>query len=269
MIEDLDRFEEAEIFVNLREINSLVNDNAGIKRIVRFLYALRDDVFVNTDRTKFFEFIVPVIPIINASNSIDMVLEQGKRLEIDNRLDRQFLREVSRYLNDLRLIQNIFNEYAIYVDNLETDDENVLNANKLLAVLIYKNVYPRDFERLHRGEGNFAGILSRREELIAQAEAAARSEIAEIEQRVEAAEQQTPSDLKELRQIYALAFLETLPPYVFSIGLGSTWITIPELAGHDAFEQLIETQQLSYRTTNGSFSHRHNVADLRPFSPPV
>lgn len=263
VIEDLDRFEEAEIFVNLREINSLVNDNAGIKRIVRFLYALRDDVFVNTDRTKFFEFIVPVIPIINASNSIDMVLEQGKRLEIDNRLDRQFLREVSRYLNDLRLIQNIFNEYAIYVDNLETDDENVLNANKLLAVLIYKNVYPRDFERLHRGEGNFAGILSRREELIAQAEAAARSEIAEIEQRVEAAEQQTPSDLKELRQIYALAFLETLPPYVFSIGLGSTWITIPELAGHDAFEQLIETQQLSYRTTNGSFSHRHNVAKFQ------
>lgn len=80
-----------------------MNENAGVKRTIRFLYALRDDVFVNTDRTKFFEFIVPVIPIINASNSIDMVLEQGKRLELDGRLDRQFLREVSRYLNDLRV----------------------------------------------------------------------------------------------------------------------------------------------------------------------
>src|SRR5690606_27789666 len=113
IIEDLDRFNNAEIFVTLREINSLVNENASVKRTIRFLYAIRDDIFINTDRTKFFEFIIPVIPIINTSNSIDMVLKQGKRLELDERLDRQFLREVSRYLNDLRLIQNIFNEYAI------------------------------------------------------------------------------------------------------------------------------------------------------------
>ncbi|WP_378003247.1 P-loop NTPase fold protein, partial [Aeromonas dhakensis] len=99
IIEDLDRFENSEIFVTLREINNLVNENAGVKRTIRFLYALRDDMFVNTDRTKFFEFIIPVIPIINTSNSIDMVLAQGKRLDLDGRLDRQFLREVSRYLN--------------------------------------------------------------------------------------------------------------------------------------------------------------------------
>ena len=146
VVEDLDRFNDADIFVTLREINSLVNANAGVKRQIRFLYALRDDMFVNTDRTKFFEFIIPVIPIINASNSIDMVLNQGKRLALIERLDRQFLREVSRYLSDLRLITNIFNEYAIYVANLEADGQNLLDANKLLAVLIYKNVYPKDFE---------------------------------------------------------------------------------------------------------------------------
>ena len=61
-------------------INSLVNGNVGVRRKVRFLYALRDDMFSNTDRTKFFEFIIPVVPIINSSNSIDMVLKQGKRL---------------------------------------------------------------------------------------------------------------------------------------------------------------------------------------------
>jgi len=72
-------------------------------------------MFLNTERTKFFEFIIPVIPIINSSNSIDKVLEQGRRLALDARLDRQFMREVSRYLDDLRLIQNIFNEYALYV----------------------------------------------------------------------------------------------------------------------------------------------------------
>ena len=104
IVEDLDRFNNSDIFVTLREINSLINANAGVNRRIRFLYALRDNMFVNKDRTKFFEFIVPVIPIINSSNSIDKMIEQGERLSLDNRLNRQFLREVSRYLNDLRLI---------------------------------------------------------------------------------------------------------------------------------------------------------------------
>lgn len=159
VIEDLDRFNNPEIFVTLREINSLVNANSGVRRKVRFLYAIRDDIFVSTDRTKFFEFIIPVIPIINSSNSVDKVLEQGKRLSIDSRLDKQFVREVSRYLNDLRLIQNIFNEYAIYAANLEPEGETNLDATRLLAVLIYKNVFPSDFEKLHRGHGNLAELL--------------------------------------------------------------------------------------------------------------
>ncbi|RWY91465.1 ATP-binding protein [Rhizobium leguminosarum] len=257
IIEDLDRFEDAEIFVTLREINSLVNENAGVRRTIRFLYALRDDVFVNTDRTKFFEFIIPVIPIINASNSIDMVLEQGKRLELDDRLNRQFLREVSRYLNDLRLIQNIFNEYAIYVANLETDDENTLNANKLLAILIYKNVYPRDFEQLHRGEGNLADILGRHDELVGHAEAACKAEIAELEQKIDIAERQTPSDLKELRRIYAMALIEKLPADSNSVSLdGGAWITLPQLVGQDSLEQVIAAKKIIYRNV---YNHAQRI----------
>lgn len=251
VIEDLDRFENAEIFATLREINGLVNENAGVKRTIRFLYALRDDMFVNTDRTKFFEFIIPVIPIINTSNSIDMVLKQGSRLELDGRLDRQFLREVSRYLNDLRLIQNIFNEYAIYVANLEADGENLFNANKLLAIMIYKNVYPRDFEQLHRGAGNLAEILNSKEELIGNGEALHRTEIVELEQSNEIAERQTPSDLKELRQIYVMALMEKLPEDVISVSVDQrTWLTLSRLAINDTLEQLISANRILHRNVH-------------------
>lgn len=263
VIEDIDRFKDAEIFVTLREINSLVNENAGVKRTIRFLYALRDDMFVNTDRTKFFEFIIPVIPIINTSNSIDMVLEQGRRLELDERLDRQFLREVSRYLNDLRLIQNIFNEYAIYVANLETDGENLLDANKLLAILIYKNVYPRDFEQLHRGAGILAELLNRQDEFIRHGEAKYRGEIAELEKQLEVAERQTPLDLKELRQIYAMALIEKLPASINSVRFdGSQFIPLPQLVNHDAFENLIEAHRLIGRNVNGP-QHHVDISNLQ------
>lgn len=252
IIEDLDRFEDAEIFVTLREINSLVNENAGVKRTIRFLYALRDDIFINTDRTKFFEFIVPVIPIINTSNSIDMVLKQGKRLALDDRLEPQFLREVSRYLNDLRLIQNIFNEYAVYVGNLETDNKNVLDANKLLAILIYKNVYPRDFEQLHRREGNLADILNLKDDLIAHGEASCRSEIGEIERQLEIAERQTPANVNELRQIYAMALIAKLPTHTVSVGAnGQQMISLQQLASDDRFDQLIEERHINWRHMHG------------------
>ncbi|WP_373090868.1 hypothetical protein [Zhongshania sp.] len=264
IIEDLDRFNNAEIFVTLREINSLVNENAGVRRTIRFLYALRDDMFTNTDRTKFFEFIIPVIPIINTSNSIDMVLEQGKRLELDERLDRQFLREVSRYLNDLRLIQNIFNEYAIYVANLETDGETILDANKLLAILIYKNVYPRDFEQLHRNSGNLYRILNRQGELIHQAEETHRAEITELERQLEVAERQTPSDLRELRQIYSMALIEKLPPNVSAVSNDQrTWISLPQLIHHESFEQLIGATRLLSRTYQGHQQQPVNVSKLQ------
>jgi len=253
VIEDLDRFNNTDIFITLREINGLVNSNSGVRRRIRFLYALRDDMFVNTDRTKFFEFIIPVIPIINSSNSIDKVLEQGKRLSLHDRLDRQFLREASRYLNDLRLIQNIFNEYAIYAANLETDGDNVLDANKLLAVLIYKNVYPKDFEDLHQGSGNLADILARHDDLIASGEAKKKSEISHLEKQIERADRELASNLQELRKIYAMAIVEKLSFPAQSIGPSQRkQIKIASLAESELFDQLIETPKIVGRHINNN-----------------
>lgn len=255
VIEDLDRFEEPEIFVTLREINSLVNKNVGVKRKIKFLYALRDDIFVSAERTKFFEFIIPVIPIVNSSNSIDMMLKQGARLKLDKPLDMQFLREVSRYLNDLRLIQNIFNEYAIYSDKLE----KTLDSNKLLAILIYKNVYPRDFENLHRGSGNLAEVFSSRDKLIKSGEALFIEKIKALEQQIEKAEQQIPLDLKELRQIYSMIIVEHIPTQHAATSLshdGQNFIVLSELAGHEAFEEMITASQIY---TRNSYNQRAQI----------
>nr|WP_034960337.1 hypothetical protein [Erythrobacter longus] len=264
VVEDLDRFDDSDIFVTLREINSLVNGYVGVKRRVQFLYALRDDMFANTDRTKFFEFIIPVIPIINSSNAIDMVLRQGERLALQDRLDPDFLREVSRYLNDLRLIRNIFNEYAIYVANLETDDENSLDPNKLLAVLIYKNTYPRDFERLHRGEGHLATIFDQRDRLIADAEREYRSEIVELQQGIEAAEQQIPRDIKELRRSYAMALVQTLPADLRSVGTGNqAMIPVNQLVDDDRFDEVIEAGRVHFQAGYHGPVRQQDIGNLQ------
>jgi hypothetical protein len=244
IIEDLDRFDNPDIFVTLREINSLVNANFGVKKRVRFLYALRDDIFTNTDRTKFFEFIVPVIPIINHSNSIDMVLQEGKRLDIEQKLNKQFLREVSRYLNDLRLIKNIFNEFVTYRANHGSGDYESLDLNKLLAVLIYKNVQPKDFEKLHQQQGILANILNRYEEFVSSVEVELRAQILEIENSIAAADSQLPSSLGELRKIYAMAIVEHMAANSSAVRLGNIKIPLRELADHAEFERILGEPQL-------------------------
>lgn len=249
IIEDLDRFDNPDIFVTLREINSLINASFGVKKKVRFLYALRDDIFTNTDRTKFFEFIVPVIPIINHSNSIDKVLEEGQRLDIEQKLDPQFLREVSRYLIDLRLIKNIFNEFVTYAENLGTTDDDSLDPNKLLAVLIYKNVQPDDFEKLHQQQGVLADILSRYEEFVANAESDLRAEVLEIEDSIAEAEKQLPKSLDELRKIYAMALVEHMPANGVAVRHRNTNIPLRELADYAEFEGLLASPKCTIRTS--------------------
>ncbi|WP_313587238.1 hypothetical protein [Aquidulcibacter sp.] len=258
IIEDLDRFENPDIFVTLREINKIINDNAKGGRKIRFLYALRDDMFLSAERTKFFEFIIPVIPIINSSNSIDKILAQGDRLSLNSRLKKQFLREVSRYLDDLRLIQNIFNEYAIYIKNLDP----TLDANKLLAILVYKNVFPRDFEDLHRGKGKLAPILAQKAPLVARAEAVISKEIAELEADILAAEQQSLIHIRELRRVYVMAALEKMPSSRGNISFdGSSFFSISELTGTDRFNQMLKGAALHYMNQNG-YSQSVSIAGL-------
>ena len=79
IIEDLDRFENPDIFTKLRELNALINNSEQINKRIVFIYAIRDNMFQDENRTKFFDFMIPVIPFINSSNSIEIL--QQKRFE--------------------------------------------------------------------------------------------------------------------------------------------------------------------------------------------
>lgn len=156
VFEDLDRFGSPEIFVKLREINKLINDNAQVSKSVKFIYAIKDHMFADKQRTKFFDFIIPVLPVINSSNSLDKIQNRLPTGIFANDEGERFLREVSWHLNDLRLIHNIVNEFQLYYAQLKSDK---INAIKLLAVLIYKNVYPKDFEDLHLNKGAVYNVI--------------------------------------------------------------------------------------------------------------
>ena len=80
VFEDLDRYNNSiEIFTKLREINIILNNSDEVIRKITFLYAIRDDNFKGENRTKFFEKIIPVIPVIDYSNSSEKLREFFKK----------------------------------------------------------------------------------------------------------------------------------------------------------------------------------------------
>ncbi|UPT69534.1 MAG: P-loop NTPase fold protein [Flavobacterium sp. JAD_PAG50586_2] len=148
-IEDLDRFKEPEIFTKLREINLLINLSKQVNRHIVFVYALKDEMFVDGNRTKFFDFIIPIIPVINSSNSFEFLYEKLK----ENAIDENLLDDISLYIDDMRLLKNIVNEYKIYFEKLTKETNINLTPDKLISFVVYKNLYPEDFAKLHKNEG--------------------------------------------------------------------------------------------------------------------
>ena len=154
------------------------------------------------------------------------------------------MREVSRYLDDLRLIKNIFNEYATYIENLEQDEQSSLDPNKLLAILIYKNIMPDDFELLHQQKGKVAKILQRYDECVAAVEADKRATIQKINEGVAEAEAQRPRDLKELRRIYAMAIAERIDVSSTSVRIRNVNIHVSEITDHKLFEEILSSESI-------------------------
>lgn len=119
IFEDLDRYDVTLIFEKLREISDLAysREKLGLrqrKKPLRFFYLIRDDVFTASDRSKFFDFIIPVVPYVDASNSCDQLLQQFEEAGFSGLFSKLFLQDVSLYLGDMRLVSNIVNEFSVY-----------------------------------------------------------------------------------------------------------------------------------------------------------
>jgi hypothetical protein len=154
--EDLDRLEDSSIFVHLRELNTLLNNYDVIKEPIIFVYAVKDDIFSDIDRTKFFDFIVPVIPIINSTNSGEILLDKlnsSVKMGIAHEISQSFVLDVSPYISDMRILQNIYNEFVIYKKTLRTGQDLKLSDEAMMALIIFKNLYPRDFANIQMERG--------------------------------------------------------------------------------------------------------------------
>ncbi|WP_254506345.1 YobI family P-loop NTPase [Bacillus altitudinis] len=199
VFEDMDRYEATRIFERLREINTLANINR--EKPIRFFYLLRDDIFVSKDRTKFFDYIIPVVPVVDSSNSYDQFITHFKSGGIYKLFDNNFLQGLSLYIDDMRILKNIYNEFVIYYNRLNTTE---LNSNKMLAIITYKNLFPRDFSELQLNQGMVYTLFAKKDEFIENEIETLEVLMDDKKKEIEFVKKEHLTSIEELKDLYSV-----------------------------------------------------------------
>jgi hypothetical protein len=182
VFEDLDRFDSMAIFERMRSLNSLANDSRfsdaekkwtekgrqKTEKPLRFFFLVRDSLFKNPhDRTKFFDYVIPVVPYIDPNSALDIFRNALDGVGIT--VDEGFLYQLSSYIDDPRIIHDIANEAHHYKKALfETRSFADGDSERLIALLAYKSLFPKDFEYLQVGRGYLHEVLNGKQRLIAR-----------------------------------------------------------------------------------------------------
>jgi len=259
IFEDLDRFNNPEIFIKLRELNDIVNNSKQVNRNIKFIYAIKDDMFIDRDRAKFFDFIVPIIPVINPTNAYDLIRENFINEKIDKdlyeKIDQTFLNQVSLYFDDLRLVTNIFNEFKLYTKKLYTNDN--LNKNKLLALIIYKNYNPLEFAKLHSNKGEIYEIFNNKKQVMIKIlTKEVNNQIKKIENQATNSKDEFFDNIQELRSIYVLQILKR-KPIISQINTYSAQVVFDE-------KLFIDSKEINFSeiTNDENFTLLKNSAEI-------
>lgn len=250
IIEDLDRFNTPDIFLKLRELNLLINESKIIDRKVVFMYAVKDDVFINEARTKFFDYITTVIPVINPSNSKVKLKKTLAELGIeDGLISDGDLADMAFFIQDMRILTNIANEFYQYKEKLCTvNGGQNLNMTKLLAMIVYKNYHPQDFALLHKREGKIHHCIQLKAQFIQNVLS---KEISDKQNKLDE-EYQEYLKLKHLQEEdlrFKVLFKvsKTLHPGLTRMYITDRYYSIEEISKNEnLFNTLLKQEQISY-----------------------
>lgn len=257
IIEDLDRFEETEIFTKLRELNLLLNNSKKTKKKdIVFIYAVRDNMFTDKERTKFFDFIIPIIPIINSSNSSEILLR--KRNKFNLQLSDALIEDISFFIDDMRLLHNITNEFHLYTKKL---NQNLI-PNKLFGIITYKNFYPNDFMKLSQNEGELYDIFSAKSDYIKEIVTNTDIKIEKYKEQITHLEDVYLDNTTDLRKIYIAQIISQLPGFS-SFVINSVPVDISTATNNENFEY-IKSITFSYNQIVYDYTGREKTQIKQP-----
>ena len=82
----------------------------------------------------------------------------------------------------MRLLKNIYNEFVVYFNRLNITE---LDCNKMLAIIAFKNLFPRDFADLQLNQGFVYTLFDSKELFIKEESENLSEKISEVLHKIE------------------------------------------------------------------------------------
>lgn len=159
VFEDLDRFNFPNIFDKLRDLNINLNENID----VIFIYEVRDDLFSASNKGKFFDIAIPIVPFVSYESSGEELRKMFKTTPINDSITYEFISNIAVYVNDVRILKNAFNNFCIYYNGLNIDS---IDCQKLFSFMLYKELFPNDFYKLQNNKGILYNVFNAKKDFI-------------------------------------------------------------------------------------------------------
>lgn len=280
--EDLDRFDNLEIFTKLRELNTLINKAESIRRKVTFVYAIKDEIFfikedlededeykyidkkeMNKNRTKFFDFIIPVIPIVNGENSYEILSKKIEQFNKkygnkENTISKELLSDLAIFIDDMRLLTNIYNEFLIYYRRLVKEKENsTLSVDNLLAIIVYKNLYPVDFTKLQNRDGMVYNVFSEKNKIADKVIDSLYKKIEFYKLNIQKLEKEVLEDEEELYTVYKQEWNSMGAIYIKS---SNGVCDISDLKNIEVLKKLKNANSIEFSNSNKYYSDWNDIS---------
>ena len=111
---------------------------------------------------------------------------------------------LSLYIDDMRLLKNIYNAFVIYYNRLNTIE---LDYNKMPAIIAYKNLFPRDFSDLQLNQGFIYTLFSKKDEFIQGEIIGIQKKIQEKENIITSSKSEHLISIRELNASFSVKYL--------------------------------------------------------------
>lgn len=173
VFEDMDRLESRtciSIFSQLRDINKSVNcrlhktNTSNNIRSLRFIYAVNDELLGKLNQTKFFDYIMSVVPTLGYMNvrdkfSTEVISKLGITLSAEDAETISTAIAECADMADYRILNHIKNDFTVFKDIELKKDSSFTSEASLLAFVIYKVLCPGDYHLIRSNRSLFLPTL--------------------------------------------------------------------------------------------------------------
>ena len=163
IFEDLDRLNDPEIFEELRQLNFTLNNRFRPYGTIKFIYAIRSDLFlaetqtskrakkesdIEKINTKVFDLIIPVIPFLTKVNFSYIVQMKTKEVGLGQKI-AGIENILSRHTSDMRVVKAVINNILTYQNNFDLQTADYKDVAALAIIRVFT---PSDYMKLSTGD---------------------------------------------------------------------------------------------------------------------